>query len=68
MTDGQVRSVTLRLPLTAMNLMGQGGTPTEFTKLIVSVDLNNSVLETDKTNNTAVVDRAAVKPVVLPAK
>ena len=68
MTGGQVRSVTLRLPLSAMNLTGNHGTPTEFTKLIVVADLNNSVPETDKSNNSAVVDRAAVKPVILPAK
>ncbi len=68
MTGGQVRSVTLRLPQAALKLTDKDGKPTEFTKLIVIVDLNNSLLETDKSNNSAAVDRAAVKRVILPAK
>jgi CARDB len=58
---GEVKQVTLRLPQKAMKLTGVDGKPTAFTRLFIGLDLNNTVTETDKTNNTAVVDRAALE-------
>ncbi|HTQ39049.1 MAG TPA: CARDB domain-containing protein [Pirellulales bacterium] len=58
---GEVKQVTLRLPQKAMKLTGTDGKPTAFTRLFIGVDLNNSVIESDKSNNTAVVDRAALE-------
>ena len=59
---GQVKEVTLRLPLKSMQLHRPGqGLPTAFTHLFVAVDLNNTVAETDETNNTAIVERAALE-------
>jgi hypothetical protein len=58
---GEVKQVTLRLPQRAMNLTGADGKPTAFTRLFIGLDLNNTVTETDKTNNTAVVERAALE-------
>ena len=61
---GAAKEITLRLPQKAMNLTGADGKPTAFTRLFIGIDLNNSVVETDKTNNTAVVDRAALETTV----
>lgn len=58
---GEAKEVTLRLPQSAMKLAGADGKLTAFTQLFVAVDLMNTVAETDETNNTAVVDRAALE-------
>jgi hypothetical protein len=58
---GEVKEVTLRLPQKALQLAGPDGQLTAFTHLFVAVDLMNTVAETDKTNNTAVVERAALE-------
>jgi hypothetical protein len=58
---GQSGEVTLRLPQSALKMPGAvDGKPAVFTHLFVAVDLMNTVAETDETNNTAVVERAAV--------
>lgn len=58
---GEVKTVTLRLPQASLKLIGSDNKPVAFTHLFVAVDLRNAVPETDKTNNTAVVERAAVE-------
>ena len=58
---GETKSVTLRLPQKAMKLIGADGKPTAFSRLFIGLDLNNTVAETNKTNNTATVDRAALE-------
>ena len=58
---GEAKEVTLRLPQSALKLTGVDGKPTFFTHLFIAVDLMNTVAETDKTNNTAVVDGAALE-------
>jgi len=58
---GEAKQVTLRLPQKALKLARADGTSTAFTHLFVAVDLMNTVAETDKTNNTAIVERAALE-------
>jgi hypothetical protein len=58
---GEVKEVTLRLPQKALKLAAPNGKSLPFTRLVVAVDLMNTVAETDKSNNTAVVDRAALE-------
>jgi hypothetical protein len=58
---GDVQTVTLRLPQKALKLTGADNKPTAFTHLFVAVDLTNAVAETDETNNTAVIERAALE-------
>jgi hypothetical protein len=55
---GEARTVTLRLPQKAMQMMDAGNKPVAFTHLFVVVDVKNAVAETDKTNNVGVVARA----------
>ena len=61
MAGGEVKEVTLRLPQKALKLPAPNGKTFAFSHLIVAVDLMNTVAETDKTNNTAVVERAALE-------
>ncbi len=59
---GQSRQVTLRLPVAAMQIVSVSTSqPSAFDKLMVAVDTDNSIEETDKTNNVAVVDRDALE-------
>ena len=59
---GDVASVILRLPQSATRLVSnQQTTPTMFTKLAVAVDVNQQQVETDKTNNGAIIDRASLE-------
>ncbi len=58
---GQSGEVTLRLPQAALKMDGADGRSTPFTRLFVAVDLMNTVAETDKANNTAVVERAGLE-------
>jgi hypothetical protein len=58
---GELKEVTLRLPQSAMKLAGDDGKPIAFTRLFIAVDLMNTVAETDESNNTAIVDRAALE-------
>ncbi len=60
MAVGQSRQVTLRLPLAAMQIVSVStDQPAAFDKLMVAVDTDNSIEETDKANNVVVVDRDA---------
>jgi hypothetical protein len=58
---GEVRKVTLRLPQKAMRVddIGRGLAP--FRYLLVAIDPTNAVTESDKTNNTAILERAALE-------
>ncbi|HTQ39328.1 MAG TPA: CARDB domain-containing protein [Pirellulales bacterium] len=58
---GEVRTVSVRLPQAALRMAGPEGKPAVFTKLFIGVDILNNVAEIDETNNTAVVDRAALE-------
>lgn len=58
---GASGEVTLRLSQSALKLAAADGRPTAFTHLFVAVDLMNAVAETDETNNTAIVERAALE-------
>lgn len=58
---GEAKEVTLRLPQRALRLAGADGRPAAFTHLFIAVDLMKAVAETDETNNTAVVERAALE-------
>ncbi len=61
---GQSGEVTLRLPQSALQMTGAtNGKPAVFTHLFVAVDLMNTVVETDETNNTAVIERVIVDAV-----
>lgn len=57
MYAGEMREVTLRLPATAMRMGAEG---TAFSHLILIVDATNVINELDETNNSAVVERAAL--------
>lgn len=57
---GQSQVVTLRLPQGTTRLVGANGT-SSFNQLAASVDLDNAVVESDKDNNVAVVDRATLE-------
>ncbi len=61
LTAGKSAEVTLRLPQSALKLIGTDNQPTAFTQLFVAVDLMNTVAETDESNNTAVVERSALE-------
>ena len=54
---GQVAEVTLRLPQSALKMASTSGQPAIFDRLAVMVDVDKVVVETDKNNNVAVVDR-----------
>ena len=58
---GQIGEVTLRLPQSALKMTGADGKSADFTQLFFAVDLMNTVAETDETNNTAIVERAALE-------
>ena len=60
---GEAREVTLRLPAASMKLVSTSSTtPVAFSHLVVVVDPDSAVLETDKTNNVATVERTALEP------
>jgi hypothetical protein len=59
---GEVGEVTLRLPAAAMKLVSVSTEqPAPFSQLMVAVDPDNLIVESDKTNNVATVDRSAVE-------
>ena len=58
---GEVKEVTLRLPHKAMLVEDNGRGLVPFRYLAVVIDATSAVAETDKTNNTAVVERAALE-------
>ena len=55
-------SVTLRLPATAMKLISTSAAgAAAFNQLLVVVDLDDVVVEIEKSNNVANLDRAALE-------
>jgi hypothetical protein len=58
---GEVKEVTLRLPQKVLNLPAPNGKTFPFSRLFVAVDVTNAVAESDKTNNAAIVERAALE-------
>jgi len=55
---GGSSELTLRLPASAMRLVSSEGTQGAFDQLLVVVDPDDAVVESEKTNNLAAVDRA----------
>ena len=61
LASGESSEVTVRLPVTAMKLAGTDGKTTIFTHLLVAADFDNSVVESDKTNNVAIIERTMLE-------
>ena len=61
LASGQSSEVTVRLPRTAMQLVGTSGETTAFTHLLVAADFDNLVSESDKANNVAIIDRTQLE-------
>ncbi len=57
LASGEAGEVTVRLPVSAMKLAGADGQATTFTHLLVAADFDNNVVESDKTNNVAIIER-----------
>ena len=57
---GEGTSVLLRLPNTAMQMVA-GEQVTPFTHLFVAADAMDGIVESDETNNTAILDRTALE-------
>jgi subtilase family serine protease len=55
---GESREMALRLPASAMRLVSTSGSQDGFDRLLVIVDPDDAVVETDKTNNLAAVSRS----------
>ncbi len=59
---GEAATVTLRLPQAATRMVSTASsTPTMFTRLVVGLDVEGTLPESDKTNNAAVIDRATLE-------
>lgn len=59
---GEVSEVTLRLPLSAVRFVGTSSAdPVAFDQLLVVVDLDNSIVESDKSNNVASLERTELE-------
>lgn len=61
LASGESSEVTVRLPVTAMKLAAADGKATIFTHLLVAADFDNSVVESDKTNNVAIIERTMLE-------
>jgi CARDB len=61
LAGGQSGEVTIRLPKSAMQLVSTAGQSAAFTHLLVAVDFDGTVNESDKTNNLAVLERAQLE-------
>ncbi len=62
---GEVSEVTLRLPLSAVRFVSaSSGTPVAFDQLLVVVDLDNAIVESDKSNNVASLERTELEEAV----
>jgi hypothetical protein len=65
LAGGQAAELTIRLPRTAMSVVSTSSAqPTVFTHLFAAVDFDNAVIELDKTNNVAILERAALEAAV----
>jgi hypothetical protein len=62
LAGGQAAQLTIRLPRTAMSLASASSAhPAVFTHLFAAVDFDNAVIELDKTNNVAILERSALE-------
>jgi hypothetical protein len=61
LASGEASEVTVRLPVSAMKLASANGQATVFTHLLVAADFDNSLNESDKTNNVAVIERTLLE-------
>jgi hypothetical protein len=62
LSAGEAREVTLRVPGSAMKLVSRTRTsPTAFTHLIVSLDPDSELPESDETNNGATIERRLIE-------
>ncbi len=61
LASGESGEVTVRLPHTAMQLANSTGQSTAFTDLLVAADIDNLVIESDKTNNVAIISRSQLE-------
>ena len=62
---GGVSEVTLRLPLSAVRFVSTSSVePVAFDQLLVVVDLDNSIVESDKSNNVASLERTDLEAAV----
>jgi hypothetical protein len=61
LASGQIGEATIRLPRTSLKLSGANGQPTVFTHLLVAIDADDTVKESDESNNDATVERAALE-------
>jgi len=58
LSAGETKEMALRLPVSAMRLVSSNGSQSAFDRLLVLVDPDDAVIESDKTNNLAGIDRA----------
>ncbi len=58
---GESAEVTLRMPQSALRLVSAGGKTTAFNKVAVMLDVDQTLPDSDRSNNAAVVDRSAVE-------
>jgi len=58
---GQTSEIVLRLPQSALRLAAANGQATRFNRLAIVADSDSAVNESDRSNNEAIVDRAAVE-------
>ncbi|HTM52594.1 MAG TPA: CARDB domain-containing protein [Pirellulales bacterium] len=61
LSAGETKEMALRLPVSAMRLVSSNGSQGAFDRLLVLVDPDDAVVESDKTNNLAGIDRAALE-------
>jgi hypothetical protein len=62
---GGVRELTLRLPVSAVRFVTTSSSePVAFDQLLVVVDLDNSIVESDKSNNVASLERTELEAAV----
>jgi CARDB len=62
LAGGEAREVTLRLPISSMKLVDSSSSlPAAFSHLVVALDPDNAVMESDKSNNSATIERTALE-------
>ena len=59
---GEASEVNLRLPVTAMRLISTSAAqPNAFDQLLVIIDLDDSIVESEKSNNVANIERTELE-------
>jgi hypothetical protein len=62
---GEVSEVTMRLPISAVRLVANSSSESAtFDQLLVVVDLDNAIVESDKSNNVASLERSELETAV----